>query len=146
MFAYCRNNPITRTDISGTADYDCVDDSPLDEEDILHIGEGGGGSEINLYRAVSPAESSSAITTQSFSSGSNSYEGSKFFASSQADAQKWGDAMYKDGNYKIISGTFSSGVISGSGVIYYPRLDGIGPAYLIPISALNQSVIRISLV
>ena len=44
MFAYCRNNPITRTDISGTADYDCVDDSPLDEEDILHIGEGGGGS------------------------------------------------------------------------------------------------------
>ena len=49
MFAYCRNNPITRTDISGTADYDCVDDSPLDEEDILHIGEGGGGEARGNY-------------------------------------------------------------------------------------------------
>ena len=59
------------------------------------------------------------------------------------DAQKWGNAMYKDGNYKVISGTFNSSVTASPGVIYYPRLDGIGPAYLIPLAALNNSIINI---
>ena len=51
--------------------------------------------------------------------------------------------MYKDGNYQIISATFSSGVTLAAGVIYYSGLDGIGPAYLIPISELNASVVMI---
>ena len=42
MFAYCRNNPITRKDKAGAADYAFLDDSPHDEEDILDIGRGGG--------------------------------------------------------------------------------------------------------
>ena len=39
----CRNNPIRRVDIAGTADADCYDNDPLDEEDRLEIGRGGGG-------------------------------------------------------------------------------------------------------
>ena len=42
MFAYCRNNPVRRVDILGTADADCYDDDPLDEEDILKASQGGG--------------------------------------------------------------------------------------------------------
>jgi hypothetical protein len=45
MFAYCRNNPVRRIDISGAADADCVDDDPLDEEDILKSSQGGGVSQ-----------------------------------------------------------------------------------------------------
>lgn len=44
MFAYCRNNPVCRIDISGAADADCFDDDPLDEEDILKSSQGGGNS------------------------------------------------------------------------------------------------------
>ena len=163
MFAYCRNNPVCRRDVSGATDEKCYDDGTnlLHEEKSYEGGKistgdssgsggnsgpqapSGGGGEITLYRAASPAESSSATTTQSFSSGNNSYEGSKFFATSQADAQKWGNAMYMDGNYKVISGTFNSSVTASPGVIYYPRLDGIGPAYLIPLAALNNSIINI---
>ena len=44
MFAYCRNNPVCRIDAAGTEDYDCIDDQPLDQEDILKAGEGGGGT------------------------------------------------------------------------------------------------------
>ena len=155
MFAYCRNNPVCRKDITGTTDVALLEDGTnlLDEERSFEGGKtsnggsGGGGvgsgQPVTLYRAVSPAEASSATSTQKFSPGENSYLDSKFFATSQAHAQKWGDLMYKDGNYKIISSTFNSGVTTGAGVIFFPGLDGIGPAYLIPISSLNASVVKI---
>ena len=54
MFAYCRNNPVSRKDASGMADYDCVDDTPLDEEDILDIGRGGGGGASAGYSYTTP--------------------------------------------------------------------------------------------
>jgi hypothetical protein len=46
MLAYCRNNPVCRIDISGTADQDCVgaDEDALDDEELLGM-EGGGGAE-----------------------------------------------------------------------------------------------------
>ncbi len=43
MFAYCRNNPVCRIDISGTADADCVDESNEDWEPFDDAGRGGGG-------------------------------------------------------------------------------------------------------
>lgn len=155
MFAYCRNNPVCRKDIPGTTDEAIADDDSNllhDEKSYeggqMNNGGSGGGSvgnsqQVTLYRATSPAEASSATGSQKFSSGGNSYLDSKFFATSQADAQKWGDFMYKDGNYKIISASFHSGVTTGAGVIFYPWHDGIGPAYLIPISTLNASVVKI---
>ena len=140
MFAYCLNNPVRYADFSGAAAKDCFDNTPLSEEDILKTGEGGG---ITLYRAVSPAEGHSATQTQSFSAGNNSYADAEFFATSPHDAQTWGNAMYRNGDFEIIAGTFHPGVISAAGTIYYPGLDGIGAAYLIPISALNDAVIAI---
>ena len=45
MFAYCRNNPVCRIDVTGMADADCYDNDPLDEEDLLKTSQGGGGSQ-----------------------------------------------------------------------------------------------------
>lgn len=60
MFAYCRNNPVRRIDISGAADADCVDDDPLDEEDILKSSQGGGVSQSSESNApVNDASDSS---------------------------------------------------------------------------------------
>ena len=50
MFAYCRNNPVRRADIAGTADADCYDEDPLDEEDILKASQGGGAQSTALPR------------------------------------------------------------------------------------------------
>ena len=55
MFAYCRNNPVRRVDISGTADQDCYDTDPLDEEDILKTGQGGGGGDSTYSQAYGPS-------------------------------------------------------------------------------------------
>jgi hypothetical protein len=41
MFAYCRNNPVIRKDVSGMVDYDCFGDD-FDDEDLLGTGSGGG--------------------------------------------------------------------------------------------------------
>ena len=45
MFAYCRNNPISRIDVSGTADADCFneDGEILSNDDIENRNGGGGG-------------------------------------------------------------------------------------------------------
>ena len=51
MFAYCRNNPVCRIDISGDADVDCVDDDgkPLSSEDVEnHASGGGAGPSLNM--------------------------------------------------------------------------------------------------
>ena len=46
MFAYCRNNPICRRDISGTADVEIFDDDPdlLDDDKVFAGGKTGGKS------------------------------------------------------------------------------------------------------
>ena len=49
MFAYCRNNPVCRIDISGAADADCYNNDPLDEEEILGMDGGGGPSSWDLF-------------------------------------------------------------------------------------------------
>ena len=59
MFAYCRNNPVRRVDISGSMDQDCYDNDPYSEEDLLKTSEGGGGTAfakssepgINTYKS-----------------------------------------------------------------------------------------------
>ena len=155
MFAYCRNNPVCRFDTGGAADMDAfdADGNPATEErdfwgkqsggSTTGSGSGTNGGHITLYRACSPAEHSNAVETQQFSAGKNSYESAKYFATSYADAAKWGDAMYPDGNYRVIQATMDSRILDSTGIISYPRLDGIGPAYLIPLPELNEYVVCI---
>jgi hypothetical protein len=47
MFAYCRNNPVCRIDISGTVDTDCADSDEdiLDDKEITGM-DGGGGFDV----------------------------------------------------------------------------------------------------
>ena len=47
MFAYCRNNPVCRVDISGAMDADSYDNDPLDQEDLLKAGEPKAGNSSN---------------------------------------------------------------------------------------------------
>ena len=52
MFSYCRNNPTSRTDISGTYDVVCDTSNPLADEE--EHGEGGlsGGTQYDPYQAI----------------------------------------------------------------------------------------------
>ena len=161
MFAYCHNNPVTRKDASGTTDVSNManeeDGNPFNDYGGPQAGGGGSssrgaatstgsganGRQITLYRACSPAEHSNTVETQQFSAGKNSYESAKYFATSYADATKWGDAMYPDGNYRVIQATMDSRILDAPGIIGYLRLDGIGSAYLIPLQGLNTYVVCI---
>lgn len=51
MFAYCRNNPVRRVDISGAMDADCYDNDPLDEANILK-GDLGGGVPVEVQQVL----------------------------------------------------------------------------------------------
>ena len=161
MFAYCRNNPANRKDTLGTYSVSNMDNEEDGNifDDYGDLRGGGGGSsgrdvttgtsagangrQITLYRACSPAEYSSTVKTQQFSAGKNSYESAKYFATTYADAAQWGDAMYPDGNYRVIQATMDSRILGAPGIISYPRLDGIGSAYLIPLQELNTCVVCI---
>lgn len=107
---------------------------------VTDIGGNPSADQTTLYRAVSPEEYNSTTNSQTFTSGPNSYEDSKYFATTQADAQRWGELMYKNKDYYIMTATFSSDITTYENVLFYERLDGIGPAYLIPNSALNSCV------
>ena len=50
MFAYCRNNPVSRIDVTGMADADCYneDGELLSSDDIENRSGGGGGNKFNL--------------------------------------------------------------------------------------------------
>ena len=85
MFAYCRNNPVRRIDITGTADADCYDNDPIDEEDLVRDSQGGGfyqsgenggtanGSNNSFGQAQAPKQGISGSTyTQYSSDGKNS--------------------------------------------------------------------------
>ena len=55
MFAYCRNNPVSRKDISGTADVTCagIDGELLSDDDINEIHKNGGAG-LHSSGASSP--------------------------------------------------------------------------------------------
>ena len=54
MFAYCRNNPVSRKDASGTADVSCYmgDDTPWDDLVSDRLSGGGGGSYAFAYNPI----------------------------------------------------------------------------------------------
>ena len=60
MFAYCRNNPVCRKDISGTTDVECHDDAsnPLDDKKELTGGKMGGSGPDGSDNSQNPGRSS----------------------------------------------------------------------------------------
>ena len=110
---------------------------------ITNIGNVPSTNTVTLYRAVSPEEYASATSSQQFSTGPNSYLDQKYFATTYANAQKWGDSMYKGSEYSIITATFNKNLLNDPDIMHWDKLDSIGEALLIPISALNKFVISI---
>ena len=147
LSVYCGNNPVNRIDVSG------ADSLQIDEEQI-NLGdkdnEGGAtpggapsGDTITVYRAMSPSEYNSTVSTGKFSAGPNSYESGKYFATSYNNATQWGDKMYHDGNYKVLQATFDSRILNSSESYYCDRLDGIGPAHFFGIADANIYIVKI---
>ena len=101
-------------------------------------------SSIELYRAVSPEEYASTTSSQTFSSGVNSYSDSKFFATSYDDAVTWGSKMYRNDPYVVMQATMDSAALMSQDVQYWERLNSIGSAYLIPNYILNKFTISIN--
>ena len=65
MFAYCRNNPVCRKDISGTTDVEIFDDDSnlLDDDEVIHGGKmsnGGSGEGGGSSSNTSPAQTGSS--------------------------------------------------------------------------------------
>ena len=99
MFSYCRNNPVSRVDIYGEADADCYDNDPLDEEDILKVAQGGGGSgsiyneSYKCYQANSQFDSSTANAERSFNlpegKGFENFNQSKSYIGSAGKGCHW---------------------------------------------------------
>ena len=112
MFAYCRNNPVCRIDAAGTVDYDCIDDQPLDQEDILQTGEGGGGNATvsgSRGYAVSSGSSQGRSSKLTFSSQSKLSEHyskhNSEFGNAFGSEQEYVDAA----NYVIETGQYIEG-------------------------------------
>ena len=49
MFAYCRNNPVIRVDITGLAAVDCYDECPQPDEDVMGADDSSGGSSWDIF-------------------------------------------------------------------------------------------------
>ena len=52
MFAYCRNNPVRRIDVTGFYDLDCDDADPIDDEIVHEEGFLSGGNNTALNNAA----------------------------------------------------------------------------------------------
>lgn len=92
-----------------------------------------------LFRAVSAGEFEQVLSTGTFQAGANSL-GGKFFAESAADASRWGDALNGPGNYKILEVTLPTSSVNQ--MMYWPRLDAIGPAWYAELPQLDGAVIK----
>ena len=92
MFAYCRNNPIARSDAAGTDEekWDLVDNDGAPGIDLNKFGKGAGGGvggRTTLYRSVSQSEANSIATTQKFSTTNTSMACKQFSFSFQEAAE-----------------------------------------------------------
>ena len=78
MFAYCRNNPVCRVDITGAEDQISYNDGELLTADDLeqHATGGGGGGSYTYSVNFSQASNSSSFSGGLLSNGYTSFEGS----------------------------------------------------------------------
>lgn len=62
----------------------------------------------------------------------------KFFATKYHDAVKWGNLMNGKGNHTVITTEFNVNIKDV--MMYWEKLDGIGPAYGAEINILNKFI------
>jgi len=88
---------------------------------------GGGESTVSLFRAVSPAEAGDIVRNgfRAEPAGRSIAEG-KWFATSAADATKWGNAMFGSQPFHIVEAAVSADALPS--MIRVSRMDNIGPA------------------
>jgi hypothetical protein len=92
---------------------------------------------VKLYRAVSEEEFAQVLRTGRFSSAPGSMEG-KFFAERLEDARMWGERFESFGQFRMLEVEMELMVVQA--MRYWPRLDGIGPAWLATIELANRAV------
>ena len=99
MFAYCRNNPVSRMDISGSADVDCLDEAKDVGQEIEHAGRLAGGYNFDSQQAILDGNFSGSYSNSvpqkawdvlSYLKGNNmhppqNYKGGKIFANDGRD-------------------------------------------------------------
>ena len=122
MFSYCRNNPVSRKDASGTQDV-CVEDFNEDDNPLNDIGNpsGGGGGSNGTAKAPS-GSSKPAGTPSSKPSGSNTSSVPKkaWDTLDYLKNNKWTPQKnYKGGSQYANDGRNGSAKLPDSGRPYY---------------------------
>lgn len=92
---------------------------------------------VKLFRAVSEAEFDDVLQTGRFSAIRSSIEG-KFFAESSEDARAWGEAFESSGRFRILEVEVAAADLQT--MRFWPRLDGIGPAWMASIEIANRAI------
>lgn len=100
-----------------------------------------GPKTTTLYRSVSEAELAGINTAKAFDEGYNM--SGKWMATTLNDAVAWGQKM-DGGNTRIISIQLPQSFVNG--LHYQAKLDGIGPAYYAEVDALNNALIKVTVV
>jgi RHS repeat-associated protein len=95
---------------------------------------------VSLYRAVSQAEFDQLMETGVFHAGSNSL-GGKWFATTAANAAKWGEAMYRGEAFRIVEARVPRNVFEQM-MHMTGRFDGIGPAVYAELEQLTGALVR----
>ena len=147
MFAYCRNNPICRRDISGTADVEIFDDDPdlLDDDKVFAGGKTGGKSGLLGKGFDGGHKSGSSSTPKTLYHYTNEkgmtgiVETKKLNPSLKANNPN--DCFYGEGQYlsDIVPGTKSPAQLSRS-FIYNP-FQGAKYAYYVEIDVTDLDVV-----
>lgn len=96
-----------------------------------------GSKTTKLYRVMTGAEYDSVMTHGKFVPYDRAME-EKWFATTQADATKWADIFYPDGNYRMIEIEVDTDALSK--MYYNQHLDNIGPAYCSSIELLESAM------
>ena len=128
MFAYCRNNAVCRVDVSGAADQDCVDDRPLDDENLLNDRSGGGGGNcFDPQQAILDGTFSGSYS----SSGVSSIPKTAWNVLSYLKGNNWHPPeKYRGGKTFANDGRENSQILPSDGAPYreydiYPKVKGI---------------------
>lgn len=99
-----------------------------------------------LFRAMTQGEANSIARTGNFSTKLGQAEG-KYFATTKANAIKWGNKFYGDSfrvvGTRVSSKGLSNALSNGGAYFFNYALDGIGNAYYIETAIINSILRRL---